>query len=456
MKHAFLGFLFFSPSVWALTPQEVVSSSLKHYPMVIEAVQQLEVQTNQVTEAKGAFDGKVKGEMNSRVDGFYGGDAYKLGVEKPIPYFNSKIYGGRRQSYGDFPSYEGKLETLNEGENFAGISISLLRNSLIDMNRYNLRYRQQDRQQAQVGLDLVKLNVQTMALKAYWAWLVKGHELKVYTNILELATARAGNIDRRIKVGDLARIYAAENNQYIVKRKAQVEAMNLEFQQASFYLSLFHRNADGKPIPLSSQSLPALDNQKLIARSDIDGIYQRALTANLDLKILDAKEKQAELDIQLGTNEMLPQVDLNYEWSQDRGVGSSTLSQNENRVMLNVEIPIQYRKGAGKRRAGKAKLEQVKVKSQFTKEKVRVEVQSLVAKINAFAEIFNLTSEQVELSNKLADAERKKFFRGASDLILVNIREENLAEAQVKNLEALLKYHFVDADLRNVQVDFLK
>ena len=45
--------------------------------------------------------------------------------------------------------------------------------------------------------------------------------------------------------------------------------------------------------------------------------------------------------------------------------------------------------------------------------------------------------------------------QGASDLILVNIREENLAEAQIRNLSSLLKYHFIDAEVKGIRVSLI-
>jgi outer membrane protein TolC len=448
--------LCFTLPIRAVTPEDVVRSSIKHFPQVIESIQELEQRRNEVDEARGAFDGKFKGEMDSRTTGYYNGDHYKASVEKPFPFFNSRIYGGQRQGFDSFPSYEGKYDTLSGGELFVGASVSLLRNSLIDFNRYNLRFRQQDQIQAEQRLNFMKMNVQTMALKSYWTWFVKGHELRVYKEILALALARGKQIKQRIKAGDLARIYETENNQYIRKREAQLKKSQMEFLEASYYLSLFYRNEEGKPRPiLTSKDLPKPMNERLATIPDYKPVYEAALRLNPELQILSSKAEQAELDIRMGRNELLPKVDVNFEWNQDQGVGASTLQQDENRILLNVEIPFQYRKGLGKMRAGKAKLAQVKTKEQFTKEKLKTSIQALVVKLNATSEIFSLTLDQVKLAETLAKAERRKFSQGASDLILVNIREESFAEAQVKNLSTLLKYEFVNSEVLGAQMNLL-
>lgn len=88
-------------------------------------------------------------------------------------------------------------------------------------------------------------------------------------------------------------------------------------------------------------------------------------------------------------------------------------------------------------------------------EKMKVKIDSLTYKINNTIDIVNLSTNQVELADKLSKAEYRKFKRGASDLILVNIREETLGESQIKNLESLLKYHYYKADLRQITLDFI-
>jgi outer membrane protein TolC len=443
-------------SALAISEQEVVSSSLNHAPMVIEALQYTIEKENAVTESEGAFDAKIKSKMNLRTEGYYNGDLYKVAVEKPLPFANSKIYLGQRQSFSDFPLYEGKLETQSEGESFAGLSISLLRDFAIDINRYELRQSQQDLLQAKIATEQTKIMVQTMALKSYWTWVVKGNEYFVFKAILDLANSRAGQISKRIKAGDLARIYGTENDQYIKKWEAEVIRSRMEFQKAAFYLSLFYRDQNGAPKNPLEKSVPKLVFSKLKRSPNINAIYEAAILRSPKLQILNSQKQQAVLDVAIGKNSILPKIDLSFEMSQDHGMGDeTTLGQYESRVKLNFEIPLQIRKGAGKMRAGKAKAAQIKTKQRWAQEKIQVETKSLSVKLNSYADLYQVTSEQVELSKKLASAERKKFFSGASDLILVNIRDENLAQAQIKNLSSRLKYHFVDADIKKLLVEFI-
>jgi len=439
----------------AISPEEVVASSLKHSPKVIEALQNVIEKESKVSESSGAFDAKIKSKMNLRTEGFYSGDIYKAEIEKVMPFANSKFYAGGRQSFGDFPSYEGKFKTQTAGEVFAGFSLSLLRGFSIDANRYSLKQSQQDLLQSKLKAEKVKITIQTMALKSYWTWVIKGHELSVFNNILNLAKSRARKISKRIKAGDLARIYGVENDQYIKKWESEAIRSEMEFVKSAYYLSLFFRDKTGRPITPIKASLPKLESKALKKLMNLNKVYNKALNSDLFLQKLNSQKEQADLDVQMGKNFLMPKLDLNLELSQDNGSGAADLNESESRVMLNFEIPLQFRKGKGKMRAGKAKIASLKTQQLWTSDKLLVETKSLMLKLNSFSDLYKITAEQVKLSEKLAAAERKKFFRGASDLILVNLRDENLAQAQIKNLSSRLKYQFVDAEIRNLLVEFI-
>jgi outer membrane protein TolC len=440
---------------FALTPKQVVESSLKHYPQVIEALYKVDQREGDLQESQGAFDTRLSGGVDNKTLGFYDGDYYTGQIEKAFPFLNSKVYGGYRNSFGSFPVYEGKYDSSTDGQAFAGVSLSLLRNSMIDINRYKVWQREQDKVQSEVDLERVKISVQTLALQAYWTWFVKGYELQVYKEILDLAQQRMSQIERRIKVGDMAQIFRAENNQYIRRRQALVVQGKLEFERASYYLSLFYRDDQGQMISLKQANLPPISKEELKKIPTFEDVLVEAEKNNLDLKTLESRAKQAEVEIQMGRNEILPRVDVSFEYGQNRGVGLNRLSEDEGRVMLNIEVPIEYNRGLGRRRSGRSQLAQIETRQNLVKDQIRTEAQALSVKLNSFAEIFTVTKDEVDLARTLAQAELRKFTRGASDLILVNIREEKLAEAQINNLASLLRYHLTDAEIRRLRVKFL-
>ena len=54
--------------------------------------------------------------------------------------------------------------------------------------------------------------------------------------------------------------------------------------------------------------------------------------------------------------------------------------------------------------------------------------------------------EEINLASILEKAEKKRFRQGASDFFVINIREENTADARIKKIDAYLKYQKAYAD----------
>lgn len=438
-----------------LTLKEVLKSSMENYPQVLEAAFNLEEFENRYKLSRGAgFDAKIKAEADRRFEGYYDGDSFKVQVEKPISYFNSKVYAGYKESEGSFPSYEGKRVTLpNDGEAFMGVSLSLLRGAFIDYRRYNAQVAREDFNQSSYNLELIKIKVQTAAIKAYWAWVVRSLEFEVYKEILELAKTRQDNISKRVRAGDLAKIYEAENDLYINERVANLKKAQIQYEVSSFYLSLFFRDENGKPKNVFKAWVPEVQMNDLPTVTYTKGLLERARGKNLKLKILDSKQKQAKAEMKLGHNDLLPKLDLKLEVGQDSGGGTSNVQ--ETRAFLNFEIPLEFNKGLGKKRAGRFKYEATKTQEKLENEKLKVNINTLLSKINNTKEVIDLTNKQVLLSKKLAKAELRKFKQGSSDLILLNLREEKLAQSRVKNLDALFQYQNYRAELKEVLVDFI-
>ena len=52
-----------------------------------------------------------------------------------------------------------------------------------------------------------------------------------------------------------------------------------------------------------------------------------------------------------------------------------------------------------------------------------------------------LPTEEFERTKELAEAEKSKWSQGASDLYIVNLREQDLGEVEIKRWTIWLEYH---------------
>ncbi len=434
---------------------DVVNSTFDHHPLILSQLKTFEESENYLLRNRGEFDLNLKSTGQAYTDGYYDGKAFNVFLEKPLYYMNAKAYGGYRQSDGEFPVYYNQLITQNQGEIFAGAVVSLLRDRDIDRKRFKLLVSKQNLVQSELELRRTYIELQTMAAQAYYKWLANLEKVRVLKEILSLAESRVQNFSTRIRKGDLAKIYGVENEQYILKRKYQLNSSLQTLYVSAVYLSLFLRDKNGTPIilkPTNPSIASGLKDQKFKSRKDLLSVVN---SQDLNIRTLQSQRLQAEADRKMGSNDLMPKLDLKYEISDDQGTGPNTLDPVEQQVFLNLEIPIERRFGTGRKNAAKAKIEALKFKIQFKLEKNRILVMSLLNSLKLFRANYNLTKREVTLADRLRKAEVIKFNKGASDFILVNLREENLSESRIKNLTAFLDYNSNFIELQRLAVDFI-
>jgi outer membrane protein TolC len=294
-----------------------------------------------------------------------------------------------------------------------------------------------------------------MAADAYYKWLTALEKVRVQKELLSLAESRVQNFTTRIRKGDLAKIYGLENEQYILKRKYELNSQEQKLYVSALYLSLFFRDKQGIPIilkPNNPSKIIDIKKKKVKNGTDLLNVVNQQ---DLTIKALQSQRVQTVADRKMGSNELLPKLDLKYEISEDRGIPETSLEPLEQKVFINLEIPIERRIGVGRREAAKAKQQALDFKIGFQMEKNQTEVQALLNNLKIFKTNFDLTKKEIDLANRLREAELVKFNKGASDFILVNFREESLAESKIKNVNAYLDYHLNFVELQRLAVDFM-
>lgn len=418
-----------------LSLAEVLDSSNVHYPKIKSAIAKQDAASAKTQEAQGAFDLRIDGDAKLRASGYYDGDYVGGQLVKPLSPMNAEVYTGYRNGRGDFPVYNDDLRTKDGGEVTVGLVFSLLRNREIDDRRFKLRDASLEKDTAAVDLMLTRLSAQMKAVHAYAEWLASGNILRVYADLLQLAEERQRNLLSRIKAGDAARIQATENEQNLVKRKAMLNEAKRDFVKRSNELSLFLRDAAGNPRVPGEEELP--ENfpkesvpQELLVEADI----KRVIETRPEIKALKINMQQQRNQLLMGDNSLLPKVDLGIEVSRDQGGGPKQLDETETIGLIKFSIPLQTNLGEGRSAAAKAQLRKLHSDSRLVADSIRAELYSLAADLRMNEENLKLSDQEVSLAEKMESAERKLLAGGASNIFLVNSREEKAAEARVKNI----------------------
>jgi outer membrane protein TolC len=85
---------------------------------------------------------------------------------------------------------------------------------------------------------------------------------------------------------------------------------------------------------------------------------------------------------------------------------------------------------------------------EFARDRIDADVRDAHSGIRRARERIEAARREVKLAVDLENAERYRFDQGDSHLLIVNIREQQTAEAELREVEALLDYHRAAADLK--------
>lgn len=431
-----------SATLAPLSLDAVLASSRERYPQVLAAREKVRAQSGKLLSSEGAFDPYAEQTSKSRLSGYYDGRYTSTKIVQPLERFSTNVYGGYRVSGGDFPIYEDEAFTLDAGEFKVGAVFSLLRDRDIDARRARRQDSRLTLDQSELDAMLTRIRVQHDAMQAYVEWIAAGQALAVYRDLLQLAEARNDGLDTRVQEGDLAKVYLNENRQYILRRRGFVVDAERKLVATANKLSLYLRDADGKPRQPLAAELPGHwpSPPALIDPTSVDAAINAALQARPEVGVLAADLERERLNLALGRNLLKPRVDLNLEAARDFGAGQRSREGTDAIVRLDVTIPIETRTARGQIDNAQANLSRLDLDRRLLEERIAVEIRTLANDLSAAFRFVELATQEVEQADVLSRAERDRFAEGASDFFLVNLREEAAANTRVREIEAHLRY----------------
>ncbi|WP_454797993.1 TolC family protein [Novosphingobium lindaniclasticum] len=422
---------------------DLLANSARQSPQIIEALARTRAADAKRLTAEGAFDTVFSAEGGSRLVGYYGGTYADAKLARPLENWGGQIYGGYRASSGRFPIYEDKNYTNEFGEIRAGAVFSLLRDRMIDDRRFGRVTADADRAVADAERQMVAIGVQRKALDAYLNWVASGERLKVYRHLLDLAQERQRGLDRAYRAGLRPRIVLTENDQMVLRRQAMVVQSEQAMAAAANALSLYWRDSEGNPTIPRREQLPASLPDPVVTAIPHD--LQRP-----DLLVAELKTRLVQDRLALDRNALLPRLDLNMEVARDIGdigPGGASRSGNDVRFGIKFSVPLEQRTARGKLMQTQAELDANQTRARWLDEQIRAEVDGIAIAFDAATQLIALSQQEKQRADTMAVAERRRFEMGASDLFLVNTREEAAASVALNLLDGHLKRLASSADL---------
>jgi outer membrane protein TolC len=431
---------------------EVLAATERAYPLIRAAELERRVAEGDVTTAEGGFDLSWKARGTLTPVGYYDNVRAETILEKPTPYWGTTAFAGWKLGTGEFPIYDGRLETLEYGELRAGVQVPLWRNGPIDRRRANLA-------RAELGVKLAELSVQQqrielrrLAAQRYWAWVAAGRRVAIAEDLLENVSQRDAGIGLRVDTGDLPPIERVENQRALEQRRAGLAQARRALEQASIEVGLFLRDARGEPSLPGAERLPAGFPEVPAVEPLTIGADQRLARAQRpEARSFELQREQQQVELAWAENQLAPGLDVQVSVARDLGPRSDVrpdLNETVVEASLLLDIPVQTRAQQGRVEAAAASAERLAARARLARDRIDADVRDAHSALVAARDRIEATRREVALAIELEQGERARFEQGDSNLLVVNLREQQTAEALSREVDALFDYFRAQADIR--------
>ncbi len=423
---------------------EVLQSVNEHDPRIRQAVAQLRKAESKTMAARGAFDPRLDGDGKIRRGGYYDNQSANVELRQPTTLWGSEIFVGYRVGLASnerWPPYRDD-QTLSGGEVRAGIEVPIWRGGLTDPDRAERARAIQLEEAADQALSAARLNLELAAARTYWNWVGTGQNREVAKALLDLAEQRDSQLRRRLAAGSIASFDVVDNERILLERKAFLVAAERAFEKATFELSLFLRDFRGVPVVAGAQRLPEKVSVAPIEELSVERAIDEVLACHPELEKARAELEAAEVDQKLTRNELAPELKAVFAYSRDLGDLTNTdldftLPGNVFEAGVKLSMPLLFRKERGRAGVARAEVADKQARVRLVSDQLRARTLDAASAVEAAQRRAELTDEVLDTAAELAEGERRRFEVGSSNLVFVNLREQQAAMAQMRYVEAV-------------------
>lgn len=409
-----------------------------------------------VRMARGGFDPIITTDYENKIFGpspaeqkLYWDQIY-TGLKVPT-WFGTDLNFSYQNAVGEY--LDSEFFVPKGGLYTAGISIPVGQGLLIDSRRATLR-------QAQLyvtiaGAERQKLinKILITITKDYWDWYYTYQKLQFNQQVFNLAKDRYLLVAENVKNGEEAPIDSVEAHFNYLQRQQQFLESEVDFKNQRIILSTHLWTDTNIPLEIDSNVIPAplgTEPDSLLVLK-MNSLIDSATINHPNIVALDFKLQQLGIDRRLSVENLKPRVNLKYNFLSSNNFDSNTFGpifRNNYKSGVEVYFPLFLRKERGKLNLIKNKIAQTNFELDYT---IRDNRNNLIVAFNNLLlyEKLLIAQESVVINlQQLFDAEQLRFSNGESTLFLINTRESNLINGQIKLAELKAKYALAKATIK--------
>lgn len=449
--------LSFSWSQAVLSEKAYYELILLNHPLVKQAGIKPQMGESQLLKAKGGFDPKMFSQFDRKnYDGVTNYQKVNAGLSIPT-WYGIQVKSGFESNSGPYLSSEDK--TPAGGLWYGGVSVNLGQGMMIDQRRAEL-FKARIYQESTLQEQRLLLNELIYESGyAYWNWFLAQYSKDVLQNSYELAQIRLKGVKLTAELGDRPIIDTVEARIQVQYRQSLLNNYQTDLLNSKVKLSTYLWTELQEPLELDETTLPvAMDSVSfgvvpLLSEMDIDSLAENHpyLTMN-GLKI-----KTLEIDQKLKREQVKPTVNLSYNFINEpiNYNPMTNLSPNNNKIGVQFEMPLLFRKERGDLELAKLKVQDEQLSYVNNKMYLKAKIKQAQNDVLNAQNQLDIYSQTVLDSRQLFEAEKTMFEQGESSLFLVNARELTYIQANLKYIEVLCKYQQALLSLRFALASFI-
>ena len=431
-----------------LTLSEYIGYVKKFHPIVKQAQLKTTEGEIKLMKARGAFDPKIEVDYDKKK--FKNTNYFdKLNTTFKIPtWYGLEFKGNYEKNSGAFLNPE--FTVPDEGLYSAGVSASLARGLLTNERMATLKKAKIYRSQARADQQILVNEILYKAILTYFDWLKEYQKRNTYRNFLKNASDRFSNVKRSFEEGDKPAVDTLEASINFKNRILDLEKAKLKYVKSKLKLANFLWLEDNLPLELEEQIIPDTNTLASIDNTlDTSTLNNNQVIVNNHAKIrsLEYKKENLIIDKRLRLNNLLPKVDVEYNFLTSKFGDLSNLDTDNYKAGLNVSIPLFLRKERSDLKLARLKLQDIDFVISSNKANLSNKIDAVQNEINSYLEQNRILNDLVDDYQVLVKAEEKMFLLGEGSLFRINYREVKLIETQLKAIDNFNKYFGAKASL---------
>ena len=425
----------------SLSLEQFLARVRQNHPVITQARILADQGLTQIQEARGAMDPRVSFMQQRKT----WEDKLELGLQDfdlRVPtLLGPDFYVGFDQSEGSKVNPQSTSQPGGQWK--SGVRVPLGREGWINRRRTDLRQAYALADMAASQRDNLINDILLDAAQDYHRWEASQRQTDIYTEALGIANDVLNFVRYAAEIGERPFIDTLEAGIQQRTWQQRLEEARIKEIEARFALAVHLWDSLGiNELSRSyrrSVHAPVLATPAPLHDSATFATY---IYEHPRLQILRSDIAQQELELRWLRSRLLPQLDL--EWSLTPLPGSSpsyNIASGGQFTGINLDIPLFLRRERARIERQKLNLTSRQWQLEWTGAGLRQELERSLQQYNLYRNLLVLQEKLVVENRRMLEAEKTRFQAGESNVFILNQREVNLINAEVKVVELQLQQH---------------